>query len=802
MLTDLRLAFRQFAKSPGFTAVVLLTLALGIGANTIVFSLVNSVLLRPLPYPDADRIVMIGSADNDGMFWNGMNLPGAQALFDDADFFEAITVVFPQTWSVRQNGAAQKIDGLGVSSGFLQVYGIQPLLGRDFLPEEDAPGGNNAVTILSHAYWRQAFGADPNIIGQTIELGGAAGGAAHEVIGVLPPNALWQEDVALLTPEFIGNAAWKRDPNIWWLKLTGRLKEGVSVAQASSAMDALLQIVFVGDMEAKRWKYSVMPLRDFLIRFNRDSIPLLLGGVVLLLLVACANVANLLLARATARRKEFAVRAALGAGRTRLLRQILTESVVLALLGGGLGLLVASFGVDLMALALPAKLPGVLNPELDGRVLGVAILVAVGTGVGVGLIPAWRAWRADVNRDLTEAGRGSTAGGRSRIQSLLVVAEVALTVILLVGTGYLLRSYANTLQADPGFDADNVIVGRISPDVNKLGTLVDGNPVPALVEFHRALRREMASLPGVVSVATAYNSPFDGREGGQRIRPSDKPDFVSVAASRYVGGDYFGTLGIALVRGRLLNEDDDRLEAPTRVLLNEVLAKELFPGEDPIGQQVYFAEKHCEVVGVVGNARQDSMTEKFRSTVYLSHSLDAYNISVLIRAHQFPETLASLMRDAVKRVNPHQAIYEIRTLNAFMRDSISGERVVVLLIGLFGVSALGLACLGIYGVMAYTVEQRRREISIRMALGALARDILQMVMREGFKLGAAGLGLGIIGGMICGRLIHAQLFEVDVMDLSIFASAVGIIAILLCLSLLIPANRAAQNDAVAALRAE
>jgi putative ABC transport system permease protein len=267
----------------------------------------------------------------------------------------------------------------------------------------------------------------------------------------------------------------------------------------------LLQIVFVGDLEAKRWKYGVIPLQDFLIRFHRNSIPLLLGGVVLLLLVACANVANLLLARATARRKEFAVRAALGAGRARLLRQILTESVVLALLGGGLGLLAASFGVDLMALALPAKLPGVLNPELDGRVLVVAILVAVGTGVGVGLVPAWRAWRADVNRDLTEAGRGSTAGGRSRIQSLLVVAEVALTVILLVGTGYLMRSYANTLQADQGFDPDNVIVGRISLD-DKLATIVDGNAAAALVEYHRALRSEMAALPGVVSVATAYSS--------------------------------------------------------------------------------------------------------------------------------------------------------------------------------------------------------------------------------------------------------------------------------------------------------
>jgi predicted permease len=794
MLTDLRLAFRQFAKSPGFTAVVLLTLALGIGANTIVFSLVNSVLLRPLPYPDANRIVMIGHVENDGRFWNGMNHPGTQALFDDADFFEAITVVLPRTWNVRQSGAAQKIDGLGVSSGFLQVYGIEPLLGRDFLPEEDAPGGNNAVTILSHAYWRQAFGADPNIIGQTIEVTGMA----HEVIGVLPPNALWQENVALLTPELIGDAAWKRDPDIWWLSLTGRLKEGVSVVQARSAMDALLQIVFVGDLDAKRRNYDLMPLRDYLIRYNRDSIPLLLGGVVLLLLVACANVANLLLARTTARRKEFAVRAALGAGRTRLLRQILTESVVLALFGGGLGLLAADWGVGLMTLAMPADLPGVLNPELDGRVLLVAILVAVGTGVGVGLVPAWRAWKADVNRDLTEAGRGSTAGGRSRVQSLLVVAEVALAVMLLVGTGYLLRSYA-----DPGFEPDNVIVGRISPDYNKLGPVVDGMAAPAgLVEFHRALRREMAALPGVISVATAYSSPFDGRQGGQRINPSAKPDLVTSTDARTVGGDYFGTVGISLIRGRLLNEDDDRLEAPTRVLLNETLAEDLFPGEDPVGKQVYYADEHCEVVGVVGNARLERMTEKFRSTVYLGHSRDPYQISVLIRTQKSPEMLAGLMRDAVKRVNPHQAIYEIRTLNAFMRDSISGERVVMLLIGLFGVSALALACLGIYGVMAYTIEQRKREISIRMALGALARDILQMVMRDGFKLGVMGLGLGIIGGMICGQLIQAQLFQVTVVDLPVFAAALGIIAILLWASVLIPANRATQNDAVAALRAE
>ena len=255
-----------------------------------------------------------------------------------------------------------------------------------------------------------------------------------------------------------------------------------------------------------------------------------------------------------------------------------------------------------------------------------------------------------------------------------MVAEVALTVVLLVGTGYLLRSYANTLQADQGFDPDNVIVGRISLD-DKLGTIVEGNASPALIEFHRALRREMAALPGVVSVATAYSSPFDGRKGGQRIRPSAKPDFVGAADSRHVGGDYFGTLGIALIRGRLLNEDDDRLEAPTRVLLNEALAETLFPGEDPIGKQVYWAHEHCEVVGVVGNARMDSMTEKFFPTIYLSHSRNPYHISVLIRAQKSPEMLAGLMRDAVKRVNPNQAIYEIRTLNAFMSESISGERV-------------------------------------------------------------------------------------------------------------------------------
>ena len=799
MLQDIRLAFRQLGKSPVFTAVVLATLALGIGANTTIFSLVNSVLIKPLPYPEADRIVQVGSSVSTNPFRRHYNADTARLLFDEAESYDSLTLVTPTTTNVIQGGRAQKINQTWVSAGFLKVFGIQPMLGRDFLPGEDDKNANKAIVILTHAFWKTHFASDPTVVGQTLSLGSVP----HEVVGVLPPNALPHVDTAVLVPVAIDDAPWKTNPTTAWIELTGRLKPGVSLVQANTELTTFLEARHrTNPTSPEAGRGASVPFQQHLLGPHQDVIPLLLGAVVLVLLVAGANVANLLLARATTRRKEMAVRAALGAGQGRLMRQVLIESLVLGLIGGGLGVLVSSFSIDFLALAMPVEVPSVMHPELDVGVLLFSVVVACGTGLLVGFVPAWRAGHTDLNRDLSDGGRGSTAGGRTKIQSALVIGEVALTVVLLVASGLLLRSYTKTLQAEQGFQAEHVIMGRLSLDMSKFTAPGGVFPKDIALNYHRELRRELAALPGVTAVGTAWSAPFENRIGGRMIRAADKPnpEDALFTIGRPVGGEYFRALGIRLISGRFLTEDDERGDAPTVGLVNERLAAQLFPGQDPIGREVVYSGQTIQIVGIVSNVRLQGMNEEFRPMFYQPHITDPWNISLILRSSQSPELLANAMREVVTRVDPDQALYDVRTIQSAMVDTVAPQRVTLMLVAVFGASALALACLGIYGVMAYSIEQRKRELSIRMALGAVVSDILKMVMRDGARLGAWGVGLGSIGGLVGARLIEAQLFEISANDPTVFASVIGIIAVLIWGSVLIPAKRATKANPADVLR--
>ena len=799
MLNDLRLAFRQFAKSPGFTAVVLLTLALGIGANTTIFSLVNSLLLRPLPYPEADRIVVIGWIDVDDHgepFQPYLTGPLSKAVMEKATSFENISQV-PGKGSVtfQQGDQMSRIVLKQVSSSFLSVLRVQPLLGRDFTPAEDVRGSDGRVAILSHAFWQTAFGGSPAILGKMVKVAGRD----REVVGVLPPGCLLRDpDADVLVPLAVDSEPWMESLNNYWTGLWARLKPGVSMAQADTEVRVIAERFNAAHTGAiYKVVLTLRPLQAAVAQAGQSIVVMLLGGVLLVLLIASANVANLLMARATTRQKEMAVRAALGASGGRLMRQILTESLLLALLGAFLGIVAASFSVDLLTHVMPADVPAMLNPELDWRVLAYSVAIACGTGVLVGVVPAWRARGVDVNRDLKEAGRGSTAGGRTRVQSVLVVIEVAMTVMLLVGSGLLLRSFSKTLQADVGFSPQNTLTCELTWDFSN-------DQTQEVLVAQQAVRDEVAALPGVEAVGTASTMPFSGSIWGSTVRRADSTDPADAQPTKtdYVGGDYFAAMGTRLITGRTFTADDNRVGSPELAIVNEELARRLFPAGDAVGKQIVVHDATWEVIGVVSNVRSKTMNEQIFPYVYTPQAFNPFSTNLVLRTTQAPETLAGSLREAVRRVGTAPAISNIRPVMSDMQAALGPQKVTLTLVCVFAAAALALACLGIYGVMAYSIEQRKREISIRMALGALVRDILQMVMRDGFKLGAMGVSLGLISSVIGARLIQEQLFEVNAMDPSVYIAVVAILAILLWASVLIPARRATQNDAVAALRAE
>lgn len=811
MFSDFRFALRQFAKSPGFAAIAVITLALGIGACTAIFSVIDSVVLRPLPFRQPEQLVQIWDHRPDGsdIFAAGLAF---KYWRDENTKLASIAVGDPVFRTFTGGGSPERIKGLGVSASYLRVLGVTPLHGNDFAPNADQRGSAQNVLILSHELWQTRFGGDPSIINRTILLDQTP----YVVAGVLAPSSLPRNDVLFLEPLAIEDAPWRMSPRTPWATILARLKPGVTVSEAQAELSAIRRS-HAGEfpVESRETVASVIPLRDQLTDGSRPAITMLMAAGTLVLVIACANVGNLLLARANARTKEMAVRAALGAGTRRIIRQVLTENIALALLGGVVAVIFALFTVELLggaAFAIdPAvgrtgpslnlkltggDLPAMLQPRVDWVVLGFAFVVALATGVVCGLFPAMRAARADVNRDLKDGGHGSTAGGRSQAQSLLVAVEIALTVALLIGAGLFLRSFAHITAVDPGFNPREAVYFDLSLPKTTYPEDKD------VVRVEQEIVRRLSELPGIIAVGASTNVPFGPTAWGGGITRTDQPDtYASGGATDFIEGEYFRAMGIALHRGRQFTRRDNDPAAPRVAIINEVLVRQLFPDRDPIGQRVTTGGKDWEVVGIVGEVRNRSLEGPARGALFAPHAFNPGQVSVVVRSSLPLVTLQEVLAKTVRAVDPDQPV-AVRLLTSGIQQSLRGRESMLALVNAFAAVALLLACLGIYGVMAYTVGQRRRELGIRMALGASQPNVLALILKDGMRLVLFGLGAGVIAAVTGGRLITSMLVGVSAYDpavIGIVVVTLGAVALAACW---IPARRAARIDPIQSLRGE
>jgi len=801
---DLRYGFRMLLRKPSFTAVAALALALGIGANTAIFSVVNAVLLEPLPYRDADRLVMV---------W-GNNLPKGATIDlvspgDLAEWkaqnhvFEDLAGSRDASYSLTGMGEPESIFGYRFAANFFHVLGVNALLGRTFLPEEDRPGSDKVV-VLSHRLWQRRFGGDPGVIGKSITLSGAP----YTVIGIMPPGFSHPRGAELWTPLAL-------DPSLMnnrqrrFLRVAARLKPGVTREQAQKEMDGIAARIAAQYPETNAGE-GVNVVKLEYIGDARTPLLVLLGAVGFVLLIACANVANLLLVRAAARQKEIAIRTALGASRLRLVRQFLTESVLLSLFGGALGLLLAFWSVGPMRALFQSNienfnLPKVEAIPVDGRALGFSLLLSLLTGVIFGLLPALQASKPDLNLTLKESGGSSTVSARGRrFRDLLVVAEIALALMLLIGAGLMIKSFLRLQQGDLGLNPKNVLTMQVMlpqykyPDAQKR------------LAFLQGVLQRVETLPGVQSVGAINFLPLSGFWGTASFsiegRPLPKPGEEPGADNRVITPHYLRAMGIRLVRGRDFTERD-REGAPQVAIINETLARRYWPSEDPIGKRLNLGEANnpswWEIVGVAGDVKafgleQETHADLYRPFLQVPFPLIAFTI----RTAADPMRLAAAVRQEIWTVDKDQPVFKVLTMEQLASDSVTFRRVSMLLLGFFAAVALVLAATGIYGVMAYAVTQRTHEIGIRLALGARTQDVVSMILRQGMLLALIGVAIGLAASLALTRVMSSLLYGVSATDPLTF---IGISALLVGIALLacyLPARRATQVDPMVALRYE
>jgi putative ABC transport system permease protein len=799
---DLRFGARMLLKQPGFSLIAVLTLALGIGANTAIFSIVNAVLLRPFPYQAPERLVMLREHVSGG----GAGFSPSYPNFAD---WRTQNTVFASIAAVRQNesfnltgaGEPERLQGRLVSAEFFSTLDIKPLVGRDFLAEEDRPGATPAA-ILSYGLWQRRFGNDQSVIGKQLTLNNQS----FTVVGITPPNFQFGAEADVTVP--IGLSAERfrvrgADPGA---DVVARLKPHVSEQQAETELNliaARLEQQYPESNKGRRVRLTL--LHESFVGDVRQPLLILLGAVGMVLLIACANVANLLLVRSSVRRKEMAVRVALGAARGRIIRQLLTESVLLAALGAALGILLAFWGTSLIAAQLPDGIPRLREAEVDAPVLVFTLAVSLLTGLLFGLAPALQASRPNLTEGLKEGERGSS-GRRQRLRSALVVGEVALTLTLLVGSGLLIQSFRRVLQVDPGFNPQNLLTMRLS--VNN----PDGQQV---ANFFEQLQQNIRSLPGVKSVAVSDGLPF-GRDANHpafiiegRPATEKKPN-----GQRYsVSPDYFQTMGIELIKGRLFNAEDTR-DSQRVIVINEVLARQYFPNEDPLGKRLKHStdSPSLEIVGIVRHVEPYNLDRQGPGPAQFYTNFDQISlqglpnivrhINLLTRTEVEPSSLDSAVRGQVTALNKDQSVYNVRTMEQVVAQSVAARRFSMLLLTVFAVVALALASLGIYGLMSYAVVQRTREIGLRMALGAEASDVLKLVIRQGMKLALVGVALGLVASVALTRTMKNLLFGVSATDPATFAAIALLLTLVALLACWIPARRATRVDPLVALHCE
>jgi len=804
LLQDLRYSVRTLVERPGFTVVAVLTIALGVGGTTAMFGVVDAVLLRPLPYAEPDRLVMLWTRTPGG--------PQAAASWpefvdwrEQSHSFADMAVWRGQSVSLTGGAEPERVVGAFVSDRFFPLLGARPALGRTFTAEETDPATARPVAVLGHGLWQRRFGSDPGILGRSLVLNGQS----HTVVGVLGPdfdggNApahgwFMGCDVFLPISYFPNKKGLARGETE--ILVLGRLRPGVDASQAGTDMAVVARRLEQAypDTHAGRG-VEIVPLHEQIVGSFKPALLVLLGAVGLVLLIACANVANLLLARASRRRRELAVRAALGAGRTRLLRQLLTESAVLALLGGALGLLVGHWGLALLLSLAPAGvLPGSLT--LDGRVMAFALVLTAATGVCFGLVPALQASRPDLDGVLKEAGRGGSGSAGHRFRDVLVVAEVTLSLVLLVGAGLLLRSAVALQRAELGFRPDHVLTAEFRLPPARY-------PEPRVIAaFFRQTLERLRAVPGIESAALARAVPFSGNGGSTTFQVEGEPEPPKgrepVAQLNIVSPDYFRTMGIRQLEGRDFDEHDTA-DVPSVAVVNETMARQLWPGMDPIGRRLRLRDAGwVTVVGVVGDVRHSGPSEPPQPQIYTTHEQDARIFAcVVARTAGEPMAMAAPMRAALWAVDKDQPVWKVRAMEELVTGSRGTARAMSLLVGVFAAVALALAGVGIYGVMAYAVSQRTREIGIRMALGAASGRVLRLVVGRALVLTSVAIVLGAIGATVLARLLGTLLFGVGPADPVTFGVAAAALASVGTLAAYLPARRAARIDPVRALAEE
>jgi predicted permease len=817
---DVRYGYRMLWKNPGFTAVVVLTLALGIGANTAIFSVVDAVLLRPLPFPRPEQLVLLRDDLAGRQMENvGMSVPELKDLQQSADVFEEVAGVWPVDANLTGSDRPERIELLAVSPNYFSLLGAGARLGRVFGPQDKAEGFAEGV-VISDGLWHRMFGADPNVLGRRVY----ADTDAYTIIGVMPPGfrhpaQTLRNDVDIwATAGFTGNPFNNPPRNVRMLPgAIARVKTGVSVEQAQAQVDSLvsrLREQFPTDYTAEGgWAVRLLPVHENLVGGARATLLVLLGAVGLVLLIGCVNIANLLLARSSARQREMAIRLALGAARRRLVMQLLTESLLLSLAGGAVALLAVVWVLDVIVRFVPADIPRLQEVGFDGGVLLFVFGVSMLTGVLFGLVPALQASNPDLTINLKEGGKGAGTGSRGqRFRGALVVTEVALSLVLMIAAGLLLRSFAKLVEVDAGFNPHNVLMARIWLPVPNNPELDPYRPAPKRAAFVREVLRRASALPGVQYAAVGNGNavPLLGPHFTGTFTIEEKAESDAAQPSAQVSSvspEYFRALGAPLARGRLF-EDSDTTESQRVALIDEAAARRFWPNEDPVGRRVKMGGRASQapwvtIVGVVGDIKTEGFDQPDQPHLYL-HAFQSpgYAMAVYLRAEGDPSSLTQALRREVQSVDPNLPVFGERTMDDVVSSSLARRRFALQVVGGFGLLALLLAGVGVYGVVAYSVSRRTREIGIRLALGASSGAILRWVFKQGMRLTLLGVAAGLVVAFALTRLLSGLLFGVSAADPVTYAGLALLLAAVALLACYIPARRATKVDPMVALRHE
>jgi putative ABC transport system permease protein len=789
LIQDTRFALRVLRKNPGFALVAVLVLAIGIGANTAIFSVVDTVLLRPLPYPHAERLVFV-----ENVFKQAGHTPMTYTNFqfwrDQHQLFDQVVTYFSSIGAMTGLQEPEEVPIVRISANLLPTLGVSPIAGRGFRDDEE-PRSADRVVMLTESFWHKHYGGSASAVGQKLTLNDSV----YTIVGVVPDSFRLGHPFELLMPLRL-----TPDVNIAFLPAIARLQPGVSLKQAQAALPGLIPAYKKADPELENIAFT--PYQQVLVGNSRPLLFVLLGGVIAVLLIACANTANLLLARAAIREKEVALRISLGAGRGRLARQLLTESVLLSLIGGVLGILLGWISLHFLTSLLQKRLPQAIAIQLDGRILVFALLLSLVTGLVFGMAPVVQLIRGNLHDRLKQGGRQTTGGGQ-RLRQVLVVSEIAISLVLLAAAGLLLRSMVSLLNVDKGFNSHHVITMAVRPSPVRYK-----DPKTEILYLQRILE-SVNSLPGVQAAGWVYTLPLTGNStnGGIKIEghPGDSPN----VDKQYVEGNYFQAMRTPLLKGRFFDPRDN-LNSPRVVIVNQTLAQKVFPNQDPIGKRIdvgWGDPGWSEIIGVVADAKQEALTAEHRSSTFMLYSQNAalmeyLDTNLVVRTSQEPLSAVAAIRSRIQQLDPNQPLADVKTMDDVLAESLAPQRAPAWLFGGFSAIALFLAAIGIYGVLSYFVVQRSQEIGVRMALGAQRSNVLGLILGQGARLIGIGVAIGIVGGVWAARALTSLLFGVKSTDLPTFVGVSVLLAGLALVACAVPALRATRVDPLVVLRSE